>query len=190
MPKISDVGSAKGHDPNSIATFTGKFVCPHKLTLDDIDIKDIAHALSNICRFGGHSLKFYLVAQHSVIGAEVLKEMRTSKRIQLSFLLHDAGEAYLYDIARPLKHLKEFEGYLIIQNKIDNLINEKFSVDINNQMIKDLDNIMLSTEKRDVMPDREWSKLPTPLFRHIKPWEPETAESQFLISFNEYTYKL
>ena len=81
-----------------IATFSGRYVDPLHLSPDDVNIEDIAHALANQCRFTGHTLEFFSVAQHSVL------VMRTLP-IEHKFwgLLHDASETYLSDVARPLK---------------------------------------------------------------------------------------
>ena len=81
-----------------IATVSGKLIDPFDLQPADVCVKDIANALSNICRFGGHPKVFYSVAQHSVLVARSLPE-----NLQLAGLLHDAAEAYLGDWPRPIK---------------------------------------------------------------------------------------
>ena len=67
---------------------------------DEIDIEDIAHGLSHTCRFAGHVPLYYSVAQHSLLVSELLDE-----RTAMWGLLHDASEAYLHDLTRPLKRV-------------------------------------------------------------------------------------
>src|ERR1035437_9287013 len=83
----------------SIETYSGKWFDILEPTPDMIDIKSIAHSLSNICRYTGHVRHFYSVAQHSWIGSVIIPEP-----YKLEFLLHDASEAYIGDMSRPLKH--------------------------------------------------------------------------------------
>jgi 5'-deoxynucleotidase YfbR-like HD superfamily hydrolase len=85
-------------DTSWIQTYTGKPFWPLEPELGEIDIVDIAHALSMQCRYSGHTKRFYSVAEHSVhISNSVSPENA------LWGLLHDASEAYLVDIPRPLK---------------------------------------------------------------------------------------
>ncbi len=86
-----------------IATITNKRIYPFSLDKSEIDIEDIAHALARICRFNGHLRYHYSVAEHSVNVAEELKLRGASKELRLFGLLHDASEAYIADIPRPLK---------------------------------------------------------------------------------------
>ena len=86
------------HHLGCFRTFSGKKIKIKNPQVDDIDIRDIAAALSKICRFGGHSSEFYSVAQHSVLVA-----LMVPKRLRAAALLHDASEAYLGDVIKPLK---------------------------------------------------------------------------------------
>lgn len=96
-----------------------KYVDPLDMTPDDIDILDIAHSLSLQCRFNGHSHGFYSVAAHSVLVSDYIERKLTNegcswpymRRFALAGLLHDASEAYLCDIPRPLKHQEFMDGY-------------------------------------------------------------------------------
>ena len=97
-------------------TFSGKKFDPMHMNSEDVSLEDLAHALSLLCRGGGHLKYFYSVGQHSI---NCMKEARArgwSKRVQLACLLHDASEAYIADIIRPVKaHLPE---YYKIESKI------------------------------------------------------------------------
>lgn len=85
-----------------IRTFTGRYVNPLDLKIDDIAIEDIAHHLAGINRYTGATPIPFNVAQHSVLVAQLLAH--EGPRLQLAALLHDASEAYLNDIASPVKH--------------------------------------------------------------------------------------
>ena len=86
-----------------IATYTGRMMDPLTPDPSEIDVRDIAHALSFLCRANGHFPTFYSVAQHSLACCAEAKALGLSKRIQLACLLHDASEAYLSDVTRPVK---------------------------------------------------------------------------------------
>lgn len=86
-----------------ISTFTNNRIDPTDPSPEDIHIEDIAHALSMMTRANGHFKTFYSVAQHSINCANEAAARGCSKRIQLACLLHDASEAYLSDITRPVK---------------------------------------------------------------------------------------
>jgi hypothetical protein len=83
-----------------IVTYTGKKFFFDDITPEQIDIKDIAHALSMLCRFTGHIHQFYSVAQHSLL---VDSQINGPSNLHLAVLLHDAAEAYVNDLASPLK---------------------------------------------------------------------------------------
>lgn len=82
-------------------TYTGRAAYPlqPETAADWLDIEDIAHALSMVCRYGGHVTRFYSVAEHSVLLSGVFSD----PGIALWALLHDSAEAYLGDVIRPLK---------------------------------------------------------------------------------------
>lgn len=86
------------HPQNNIRLYSGRYVNPLRLTVDDIDLVDIAHGLSNRCRFNGQCKRFYSVAAHSLRVAELVP-----RELRLQALLHDASEAYLFDMPAPLK---------------------------------------------------------------------------------------
>jgi hypothetical protein len=169
-----------------IETYTGKFVNPLKLKPEDIDIKDIAHALSLMCRFNGHSRCFYSVAEHSIRVSGLLKGLDN----QLTGLLHDATEAYMADIARPVKwalpDIRNVEGIIKIA------INEKFELKGDWRAVKKADDILLVTEARDLMftKGKDWyfNSDVKPLEYEIKPME--DAEWVFLKVFDVLTNQI
>lgn len=129
--------------PDSIRTFSGKLVRPLALAPDDVLLVDIAHALSNQCRYSGHCPRFYSVAEHSVYVADhVPPEHRRWG------LLHDAAEAYLVDLPSPLKRAVGFGLYREAEQRAMLVIAEKFRLDWPEpQSIRDADQRMLVTEQ-------------------------------------------
>jgi hypothetical protein len=107
-----------------IYTYTGKLINPMDPDPKAICIEDIAHALSNICRWTGHSRWFYSVAQHSVHVASYV----TAKN-KLWALLHDATEAYLCDIATPVKEAAGMEAYREAEKTMMWIIKKKIWVE-------------------------------------------------------------
>ena len=101
---------------SEIMTYTKKMFDPLHPNAELIDIEDIAHALSMLCRANGHFKSFYSVAQHSINCMKEATARGYSDRIQLACLLHDASEAYLSDVTRPVKaelpRYKEIEAPL------------------------------------------------------------------------------
>jgi 5'-deoxynucleotidase YfbR-like HD superfamily hydrolase len=113
------------HTPNSIRTNSGIYYNLLEPTVEMIDINDIAHALSNMPRFGGHLQSNYSVAQHSVMVMNTL-DVFGHRDILLEGLLHDASEAYLMDLPSPIKAL--LPGYYEMEDRICKVIAEKFGL--------------------------------------------------------------
>lgn len=105
--------------PGEIQTFSGKKLSVLAPDPDAICIEDIAHALAWIPRFGGHTIKGYTVAEHSVRVAEILPP-----ELKLAGLLHDASEAYIGDVQTPVK--MTLPGYYRIENDLMAVIAQKF----------------------------------------------------------------
>ena len=152
---------------------------------EDIRIGDIAHALSMLCRFGGHSKHFYSVAQHSVLVSSIV-----ARHLQLSALLHDATEAYIGDMVHPLK--ESMPAFREMEDTIWLCIADKFNLPLRmDARIKDADWIALATERRDLMsnPPMPWrvQERFTPLQNKIDPQSPAIAERMFLTRFHELT---
>lgn len=154
-----------------------------------ITIEDIAHALSNICRFTGHVREFYSVAQHSVLVSNIVPAKHA-----LAGLLHDATEAYIGDMSSPLKTLNP--AYKEIEHRIWAQIAMRFKLPWTlPAAIKEADNIALVTERRDLMPNSvkhdptAWAwTVDIPLLDYrIHPVSPSEAKAQFLKRFKEIT---
>ena len=166
-----------------IVTYSGKKFFFDRPTPESICIEDIAHALSQLCRWTGHSKRFYSVAEHSFrVSVECPKH-------PLRALLHDASEAYIADISRPLKVLIG-PLYRPIEERIENAIYARFGLKeatvAEMEEVKRIDNVVLATEARDLMGfSEEW--MPKPLTKTIQPMGPLYAEMMFLERFKELT---
>jgi hypothetical protein len=170
--------------PGKVLTYTGTFLDPLNPDPDDIKFDDIAHALAFICRYTGHSAKFYSVAEHSVRISELLEEREFPKEVLLQGLLHDASEAYLGDISYPIKHQSDvgdlFREY---EDKLMGIIFKKFDLPWPpTEEIKWADKVLLHTEQRDLMPypNKHYSLEGYEVLETtIRPWQPEQAEAEF-----------
>ena len=166
-----------------IQTYTGKSFNPLAGENEDcgpIELIDIAHALSHLCRFNGHTKRFYSVGEHSLHVACVLAH--TSPENQAWGLLHDAAEAYLGDMVRPIKQrMPEFKA---IEDRLLQRIAKRFDLvwpipDV----VFDADDIMLATEFRDLMHSPPQSPLrmqpfTVPIPHHIG--SPEVIRGLFM----------
>lgn len=169
-----------------IRTYSGKQYRHAAPDPKDVCIEDIAHALSQICRFTGHTKKFYSVAEHCVRGSYFCTD-------PFAFLMHDASEAYYSDINRPLKYLPGMSNYVEYEEQGQNVIEERFGFPKNalrSDAVKIIDNRMLVTEILQLMPNGEEDishKLSTfpPLDIEIMGWNPELAEKVYLDRFYE-----
>jgi len=108
-------------DKYAMTTYTGRNVNPLTMTAEDVDIEDIAHALSLSCRFGGHCKGFYSVAEHSVLVSRLCRDGE-----RLDGLLHDATEAYISDVPTPLK--VQWPGYVQEEARLQAVMAAKFGV--------------------------------------------------------------
>lgn len=165
-----------------IQTYSGRKFDFLNIDVNTIDITDIAHALSNLCRYTGHTKYFYSVAQHSVLAA-----ISVPQEYKFAALLHDATEAYINDISKPLKNL--LPQYCKIEDDIWLKIAEKFGLPEEiPALVKEVDLRLLVTEKRDLLetePD-EWTIIDKikPYEEKIIPWSPEYAKERFIKTFN------
>jgi hypothetical protein len=163
-----------------IQTYTGKKFFPLDPRPEDVCIEDIAHALSLLCRFGGHCRKFYSVAEHSARVSEACDPTDA-----MWGLLHDASEAYLVDVPRPIKGY--LVGYREIEAQVQRAVCEHFGLSVEQpDSVSVADSVLLHTEARDLMgqPPNSWKHMAEPLKARILPWDAEYAEQHFLKVFN------
>ncbi len=136
-----------------IRTRSGRLIDPLSPDPDAIVITDIAHALSQLCRFGGHTASPYSVAQHSVAVSE--SAAKIDPAAGLWALLHDASEAYIVDIPRPLKMLPQLAGYREAERTLQDAIYAKYGcVGVVPPAVHQADDLQLAIEFRDLMPER------------------------------------
>ncbi len=156
-------------------TYSGKKFYQLDPLPEDIDIQDIAHALSRMCRFAGHTREFWSVAQHSLLVSRLAGEMycpyhnnhrqhsvayKTICDIELAGLLHDASEAYLVDIPRPIKYTSTMLPYRESEQYLQDMIYGKYCQEYGSWIhhyVKRADNVVLLAEKFALFgEDVEW----------------------------------
>jgi len=167
-----------------IQTYTGRRFRPFDPRPDDVCIEDIAHALALKCRFCGHCTAFYSVAQHSVLVSEACAAHGWGWGTQLEGLLHDAAEAYLPDVPRPVK--PHIPGFADIERQVEEAVARAFGLTTPwHPAVKRIDTAILRDEARQLMDGdhSDWN-LPEPaLGIPIDPWGPEEAERRFIERF-------
>lgn len=129
MPQMSDDDGLYLDQPESITLASGLRMSPLAPRVSDIAPTDIAMALSRICRYGGHVGHFLSVARHSLWVAERLIEVG-EEGLALTGLLHDAAEAYIGDLVRPLKHGTDYSvAYLAAEEELERVIALRFGIE-------------------------------------------------------------
>lgn len=173
----------EGRTGDWIQTFTGRCFYPLDPRPEEIFIEDIAHSLSLKCRYGGHSVVHYSVAEHSV-----LMSLNVAPENALWALLHDAAEAYSADIPRPLKRfIKQWPG---IEVKIMEAVCTKFGLALPEpEEVSHADLAICVDERAAIMApcDQDWGELPPALGASILCLSPQEAERAFLLRFDELT---
>jgi len=149
---------------------SGKFIDFFNMVPDDICIEDIAHALARKCRWNGWTKDFYSIAEHSIHVAAFVPE-----ELKLTALLHDASEAYLFDIPRPVK--MRFPQLLVLEDSLTLIIAEKFKLPFpTDRKIADADDYVLEHEFNFVFRTDKLQAMP-----------PDKAEIKFIERFNDYS---
>lgn len=183
---IAEIPLGRG---NWMQTLTGRRFFPADPRAEDIDIRDIAGALARQCRYGGHCLRFYSVAEHCVLLAEKIAE--TSPGLAIDALLHDASEAYLVDIPRPVK--PHIPGYAAVEYRLMGVIARKYGFrwPLADE-VKTADLAILSDEREQNMapmsvPPKLWGNTLPALGVTLRFWSTERAEALFLEAFEQFS---
>jgi hypothetical protein len=160
-------------------TFTGRAFYPLAAEVDDIDPRDIAHALSLTCRYGGHVQRFYSVAEHCLLLSNVVAPEHA-----LWALLHDATEAYVGDVIRPLK--RNLPAYVEIENRLMEVICDRFGLDpVFPEEVRTADSRILHDERAALLgpSPRQWGaalESLKPLDVEVRGLSSETVETLYL----------
>lgn len=165
-----------------IGTYSNKkyhFLNP---SIDEVCIEDIARALSMNCRFSGHISSFYSVAEHSCIIADIILRETGDLGQALSALLHDASEAYLTDVPRPIKPY--LNGYSEIERKAELIIQQKFNIKPMSKRTKYIDTHIVGIEAKLLFKHvPEWASDFDHVDIKINSWSPKQAKRIFLDKF-------
>ena len=185
-----------------IETFTGKkfyFGTPRK---KDVDIKDVAHGLALMCRYTCQCREFYSVAEHSVLCSNLFYQ--ADPPLSLQALVHDAHEAYVGDVNKPLKTM--LPDYQDIETVVSNLVCKTLTGRLpskeERKLIKAADVYLLMKEAEFLLPSGGSDWLPEDAFENavdilsavvrpeafklvrIAALEPQEAEDSFLAVYS------
>lgn len=168
---------------NWMQTFSGRQFWPLDPRPEEVFIEDIAHGLSNCCRYAGQCERFYSVAEHSVLCSMVVPAEDA-----LAALLHDAPEAYIHDITRPVK--RYLTGYAEIQDEVWACIAQRFGLAFDlPESVKVADNAVLLAEGAQIMKPHpaDWSVPGVAADVKVCGHLPEKAKAIFMHRFRELT---
>jgi len=172
-----------------LQTVSGRWVNPFDPDPDQLDAGDIARALANVCRFGGHSRSFYSVAQHSVIVSRLVEERGGDAEDAFAALMHDATEAYLGDMPHPLKHRSPLgAAYKAAEDHLESALRARFAIKRDVPEIKRVDRALLAAERRAFSAERwHWPELEgvEPLDVELTAWPPDEAARAFAERYAE-----
>ena len=172
-----------------LQTVSGRWVNPFDPDPDQLDAGDIARALANQCRFGGHSRVFYSVAQHSVIVSELVEQRGGDADDVFAALMHDASEAYLGDMPHPIKHRSSLgAAFKAAEDHLERALRNRFRIKADVPEIKRADRALLATERLAFSAeDWHWPELEgiEPLDLELTAWPPDEAAAMFAQRYAE-----
>jgi len=168
-----------------IQTYSGKKFHIFDPKPEEVDIEDIAHSLSLLCRFNGHCNSFYSVAEHSIYVAQEIIDQGHPVELCMAALLHDSSETFIGDMSKPFKDHMDY--YKEVEKNIQRVIEKKFNLPANifdHKAIKDADVAVLLAEKRDLMnkEPEPWSMNATPIKTKIVPVLDSTRIKKMFLS--------
>lgn len=163
------------------------------------DLREMAHALSMLCRFNGHMTRPYSVAQHSVFCSDNVDTVGLNaddRRLVRSYaLVHDCSEAFVGDLVRPIKCIPEMAFFKVLEERFEKAIHESLGLpempEWAEERVKHVDNRALMTERRDLLSPKaarhHWSSLEgfAPFAEKLYGLDPRNAADQFLHRANE-----
>lgn len=183
---------SKSRNGSWIQTHSGMKFWPLDPRPEEIVLEDIAHSLAYQTRFTGHLKCFYSIAEHSIL-VSLLCDPKNS----MKGLLHDAGEAYLKDIPRPLKALPQFDLYNQLEDRMHGVILQRFNLDgpmMTDDIVK-ADALMLSAEALWLFKNPPIDDWHLKVYQNedtlyvirslLRCWSPEEAKEKFIQRFNE-----
>lgn len=165
-----------------MSTYTGRQFHYYSDNPNEIDIVDIAHALSGQPRYNAHTNYHYSVAQHVVLGLDYIKQKENDKKLWRSWLLHDAVEAYLPDVHTFLKY--KWPDYIELSDHIENRIVQKFDLyGLHLPSIKEVDDRIKSNELIELMGRHQYLNFsPLPNLK-LEEWSRDKAKVLFLEAY-------
>lgn len=169
---------------NTIKVAAGHYVDLANPSPESIDIGTIAAALSKLCRFGCHCPRFYSVAEHCIHATALAASEGFVGDGLLAVFLHDAAEAYVGDVVKPLKVM--LPDYAIVEQRMERAVSKAFGADFERwaDTVKRFDRMMLKAEKLTLWPDdrEEWTGFAEIDVRQVKFqfWMPDDAERHFI----------
>ena len=183
-PPSTDSGQPERHG-DFMQTYTGRKFWSLDPRPEEVFIEDIAHSLSLQCRYAGHCIKFLSVAEHSVLIARWLLD-HTDAQTALYGLLHDAPEAYVVDVPRPLKPF--LANYKEAEAKVWAAIARRYRLAVAMpEAVHEADGRIIADELVNLLPMDWHSRHDDPLGVKLEYWSPEEAEVEFLAAFDALT---
>ncbi|WP_271025267.1 hypothetical protein [Rhizobium sp. RCAM05973] len=166
-------------------TYTGRQYWPCDPRPEDVFIEDIAHSLSMQCRYAGHCILHYSVAEHSVLIARWLRA-KYGPMTALYGLLHDAPETYCVDVPRPLK--PSLINYKMIEERNWLAVAKRYGLEREiPEIVHEADTRIIGDELVNMRPMSWHARHNNPLGVKIGCWSPAEAEHEFLATFEALT---
>lgn len=163
-------------------TYSGRKFWPLDPRADEVHIEDIAHSLSLQCRYAGHCTRFYSVAEHSTLIARWLLA-KYGALTAMHGLLHDATEAYLVDMPRPVK--RDMPWYKALEERVyRQAIAPRFGLSATlPAAVHEADNRIIADELVLLRPMDWHARHDNPLGVKVVGWSPDAAEDEFLAAY-------